>query len=469
MKLIKKVLCLMLAVLMLLSVTACSGDTGASSTPAATQSGNNGGSSGTSGNAKYDFGGKTLKVAVWYEPEKPSLGDSDAGDAWYYSLKNACEEYNCEVEWIVDTYENHLSNFIQKSLAGEVYADIFMSHSWCYVSLIDQGLILPTTEYIANAEDAEYWEQGLYQLKGENWGLNPRNTNYTPTYYLLINTKVLNSLGLEHPQELVKRGEWTWDKFREYCVAATDPSIERHGVACFSLDMMLKSANGFDFAVEDENGVYQNGFTYEKTAAQGMEILDMIQKMGQQDKSIRGTWTAGQEAFDDAVNAFKDGKVLFAFYPNPETLKKSGFEDYSVVTVPVGPSAEGLTETVDAFAFWSLPKESNFPADARAAFWMEAKRTWDPSDEEGYYEASEDDVLNELWDTKWITEADAQFMLDMGKGVSFKPGINVSWGTLITDEIFGAVIRGEITPAAAIEQKAGQMQALIDATYNRED
>ena len=100
--------------------------------------------------------GKTVKVAVWYEPEIPNLGDSDSEDAWYYSLKHAAEEYNCKVEWIVDTQDAHFSNFIQKSLAGEVYADIMMCHSWNYVSLIQQGLILPTTEYVKNASDASF-------------------------------------------------------------------------------------------------------------------------------------------------------------------------------------------------------------------------------------------------------------------------------------------------------------------------
>ena len=32
---------------------------------------------------KVDFGGRTLKVAVWYEPEIPTLGNSDSEDAWY--------------------------------------------------------------------------------------------------------------------------------------------------------------------------------------------------------------------------------------------------------------------------------------------------------------------------------------------------------------------------------------------------
>ncbi len=465
MKLFKKALCLLLAALMLLGMAACAGDPVESNPSDKPTSGTQG-----SDGPKYDFGGKTLKIAVWYEPEKPTLGNSDSEDAWYYSLKHAAEEFNCEIEWIIDTQEAHFSNFIQKSLAGEVYADIFMCHSWNYISLIDQGLILPTTEYIENCDEPERWEQNLFNFKGENWGLEPaRNKNYTPNLYMLVNTKLLSSLNLEHPQELARRGEWTWEKFREYCSAATDPTKEQFGVGCFMIAAMLKSTNGFDYAVPDENGVYHNGFTYEATKQNGLEILELIQKMSQEDKSILGTWTDGQEALDETLNAFKDGKLLFAYNPTPASIKKSGFTDYSVVTVPLGPHSDGLNDTIDAFAFWSLPKESNFTAEERAAFWMEAKNTWDPEDEDGYYEASEEDVVQILWDTTWMTEADAQFMLDMGKTIKIKPGANVSWGSLIADEVFGAIMRGEVTPAAVIAQKDGEIQSLIDATYNKKD
>ena len=453
MKNLKRVLCLLLAVLMVLCFVGCD-EPNPGTEP-----------EGTSGNSGYDFGGKTLKIAVWHEGEKPELGDSDSEDAWYYSLKNAAEEFNCEIEWIIDTQENHFNNFIQKSLSGEVYADILLCHSWNYVSLIQQGLLQPTTEFIKNAEDPERWNQSI-ALNGENWALSPQGLNYFPTYYYLINTKLLNSLGLEHPQELAKRGEWTWEKFREYCQAATDPSTGTYGVGCFMLAHMLKNTNDFDYAVVDENGVYQNGFTHPSSKDKGLEVLEMVQKMSQEDKSILGTWTDGMEAMNETLNAFKDGKLLFAYYPTPESLKNSGFTDYSIVTLPLGPSCTALVDTIEAFSFWSLPTYSNFTAEERAAFWMEAKCTWDPEDEEGYYEENREDLIEEILDRQYINRADVEFMLQMGDTMTYSPAINVRWGSLIADDLFGAIIRGDTTPAAVIEELDGEIQSLIDATYN---
>ncbi len=465
MKMMKRLLCIALAVLMVLGITACAPDT-TDPTNAPNNPTTNGNTNNNTG-SKYDFGGKTLKVAIWYEPEIPTLGNTDSEDAWYYSLMHAAEEFNCEIEWVVDTQEAHFSNFIQKSLNGEVYADIMMCHSWNYVSLIQQGLLQPTTEYVNNAEDSDHWTKGLYELNGENWGLMPVGENYMPTYYYLVNTKLLNSLGLEHPQELARRGEWTWEKFREYCKAATDPSKEQYGVACFMLANMLKTSNDFDYAVKGDDGLYHNAFTYPTTKDKGMEILELIADMALEDKSVLGDWTDGQEAMNAALNSFKDGKVLFAFYPTPSTLKNSGFEDYSVVTLPQGPHSTGLCDTVEAFAFWSLPTYSNFPADARAAFWMEAKRTWDPSDEEGYYEEDVEDRIEEVLDESYINRSDVEFLIEMGSTMSFKPAVNVTWGSVIADNIFGEVIRGNSTPAAVIESTDGEVQSLIDATYNK--
>ncbi|MBP3936610.1 MAG: extracellular solute-binding protein [Clostridia bacterium] len=458
----KRVIALLMALVLVFGLTACAG--GGNDDPA----GNDkpGGNSSGGNNAKVDFGGKTLKVAVWYEPEKPTLGNSDSEDAWYYSLKNAAEEYNCEIEWIIDSQENHFSKFVQKSLSNEVYADIMMCHSWNYVSLIDQGLILPVTDYVSGAEDADRWNQTTYVLNGENWGINPKWTNYTPTYYLLINTKVLNQLKLENPQKLAREGKWNWETFRQYCAAATDPSKEQFGVGCFMLSTLLKTANDFDFAVPDENGVYHNAFTYPATKQKGMEILELIQKMALEDKSIYGDWVDGQEAMDSTLNAFKDGKLLFAYYPNPDSLKKSGFTDYSVVTVPMGPSGTVLNDTVGAFSFWCLPSRSEFSAADRAAFWMEAKRTWDPEDEEGYFEESREDRADELLDKQYINREDVEFLLDMGAEMAFLPAVSLNVGSLIADDIFGEVIRGNSTPSAVISTTDGELQSIIDATYN---
>lgn len=466
MKTMQRLLCLLMAALMLLLCVGCDGATEDPST----------GSTGATdpatqpteeGEKVYDFGGKTIKIAIWYEGEVPVLGNSDSEDAWYYSLKHAAEEFNCEIEWVIETQDAHFNNFVQKSLSGEVYADILMCHSWNYVGLIKQGLLEPTTEFINNAEDAEVWNTTTYVYNGENYGVQANAVIYMPAYTFLFNTKILNELGLENPQELARRGEWTWEKFREYCKLATDPSKEQYGVGCFMLPHLLNAGNNFDYAVPDENGVYQNGFTYEGTKQAGMELLELIEKMSQEDKSILGTWCDGVEAMNETANAFKDGKLLFAFCTNFEEIKASGFEDYSVVTVPLGPSNTGLKDSVQAFAFWSLPTNSEFTAEERAAFWMEALRTWDPEDEEGYYELDVEDVA-ELYRFKWFQSInDVYFLMEMGENMTLEPAANVSWGSLLADDLFGAIIRGDTTPAAIIEELAGEMQSLIDATYNK--
>ena len=455
-------LCLVLAVLMVLGLAACN------NTPAGgTEPGNEPTTGGTANNPYgIDFGGKTIKVAVWYEPEIPMLGNSDSEDAWYYSLKNACEAYNCKIEWIVDTQDNHFAKFIQKSLSGESYADIMMCHSWNYISLIQQELILPTTEYVSNASDAEHWESELYNVFGENWGLQPKSQNRMPIYYYLVNTKVLNSLGLEHPQELVRRGEWTWEKFREYCAAATDPALERYGVGPFNLNIMLQNTNDFETAYVGEDGVYYNAFTHEDTKQRGLEILEFMEDLAWEDKSVLPGWVAGQESSQETLNAFKDGRLLFAFVSDVSSLKKSGFEDYSVVTAPIGPSGTQITDTVEAFAFWSLPKYSNYDPEDLAMFWMEAKRIWDPEDEEGYYEEDLDDRIDELLNKSFQSRADVEFLFEMGSKIPQYPIIALRTGSLVADDLFGAVLRGDTTPAAAIDATAGELQAIIDATYN---
>lgn len=467
---LKQILCLVMAVMMVLSIIGCDDQGSEESNPQQTlnPSVNNSEQTDPSETEEpvYDFGGKTIRIATWSDTSEPQLGNSDEEDARYYSLQAAMEKYNCKVEWIATSQDSHFNTFVQKSLSGESYCDILLCHSWNYVSLIKQDLLVPTTDFINNAEDAYHWNTNTYVYMDENWGLNPVWELYLPSYAFMVNTKILKELNLENPQELARRGEWTWEKFREYCKLATDPSKEQYGVTCFMLPHVLNSGNNFDYAVPDENGVYHNGFTYEGTKQAGMELLELIEAMSQEDKSIKGDWPDGVEAMNDAYSTFKNGKALFAFIPNYAEIKASGFEDYSVVTVPQGPSSTGLRDSVQAFTFWSLPTNSEFSAEMRAAFWMEYQRIWDSDYPDQYFELDVDEIA-EMYRFLWFQDVDdAYFLLEMGEEMTLEAAANVSWGSLLANDLFGAIIRGEATPAALIEQLDGEMQSLIDATYN---
>ena len=70
-----RALCVGLAASMLLATAGCGNPSSSGSEASKTSS--------KTDNTSMNLGGKTMKVAVWYEPEKPSLGESDSGDAWY--------------------------------------------------------------------------------------------------------------------------------------------------------------------------------------------------------------------------------------------------------------------------------------------------------------------------------------------------------------------------------------------------
>ena len=47
----------------------------------------------------------------------------------------------------------------------------------------------------------------------------------TGAMYMAYNAQVIDKLGLEAPEKLAEKGEWTWDKFEEYakkCTQDTD-------------------------------------------------------------------------------------------------------------------------------------------------------------------------------------------------------------------------------------------------------
>ena len=453
----------LLAALMIGSaaLTGCgSGSSGSSKTVA---------SSSAASTAKVaDLGGKTVKIAVWYEPEKPTLGKSDSEDAWYYSLQQAEKKFNCKVQWIINPQETHFTKFVQASLSGEVYADILMCHSWNWVSLIKQKLICSTDQYIDSASDKSHWEKQLYTYNGKCWAIQPATANLTPTQIFFYNTKIIKELGLESPQSLALNGKWTWDKFRQYCKAATNAKLGRYGVACFQLPEMLMSTNGFQtVAFNKKDGKYYNGYTYSETKDAGMNILELIQTMSQVDNSVDGSWPDGQDALDSGENDFLDGKVLFVYGRNAASMKKEGMTDFAPVTAPLGPNGQYVTEYLQAFAFWSLPTNSSFSADDRAAFWMDAKRTWDKSKGNAYYDDTSSAAVSELADS-YLNKSDAEFLLKMGQKMVRLPDLagSMSVGTVIADDMYGKVIRGESTPAAVVAATDNVLQAKIDSTFN---
>ncbi len=449
-----------LALLAALTLMACGG------TPS-----NSGTSSSASQAPAADFKGGKITIASWADA-KPELGNSSGEDAQYNAFEQACEKFNCEVEWLVTTQSDHFSQFVSKSLAGTVYADVILSHSWNHVGLINQGLLTQTDKYLdaMSEEERSHWMTTMCEFKGHYYGLNPLARVILPEQNLFYNRTMLADLNLQDPQELAQAGTWNWDAFYDYCVAATDAAKNRFGAAIYSLDSVLGSANGVQTVVYDKtDGKYYNGFTREGFKENNMAVLEFVQKLAQAGTLV-GTWIQGPEAMDEAENAFLDGQVLFTFAQNGERLKKLGMTDFGVVTAPIADfnTTKTLYNTKASYVYWAIPTTTDFPADDLAAFWMYAQNTWDPSRGDAYYEFDMDEYKENLLALTYTDMKDVDFLVSMKDGLIEQPSLDlaVSLGSLVARDIFVEVVVGNMTPSAAIATVDNEIQAKIDEALN---
>lgn len=97
------------------------------------------------------------------------------------------------------------------------------------------------------------------------------------TYPLGFNVTLLEDAGLEDPRDLWDRGEWTWDKFIEYCNALTkdtdgDGQTDQYGFCGFTEETLteLMMSNGTGIAIGATEGL--------SSAATG-EALKMLYDM----------------------------------------------------------------------------------------------------------------------------------------------------------------------------------------------
>jgi maltose-binding protein MalE len=453
---------IVLTLLLTFSLIACNGGNKAT-----------GSSSTVSNESSADFKGGKITISSWADSSQPKIGNSTGEDALYNAFKQAGTKFNCEVEWLVTTQSDHFSKIVSKSLAGVVYADIILSHSWNNVGLINQGLLTQTDKYLnaMSEEERSHWMTSMCQFNGHYYGLNPKSPIVLPTGNLFYNRTMLKTLNLSDPQDLARAGKWDWNAFYDYCVAATDAAKKRYGAAIYNLDTVLGSSNGVQTVVLDPtDGKYYNGFTHKDFQKNNIAVLEFIQKLAKE-SSLVGTWIQGPEAMDEAENAFLDGQVLFTYAQSGARLIKMGMTNFGVVTAPIAPFNDKkiIYNTTSSFVYWAIPTKTNYPADDIAQFWMYAQRTWDKSRGDAYNEFDLNEYKENLLAQSYTDMKDVDFLVDMKNGIIEQPSLDlaVSLGSLVAQNIFEEVVVGNQTPASAIATVNNQIQAKIDEALNK--
>lgn len=413
--------------------------------------------------------GQTIVISTWSTGVIPTKDGTDGGNAAYYAFEWAKKAYNVNVEWKVVPEETYFTEFITAALSGDSYSDICLTHSQTYLSWITDGLIVPLETYMAD-KDSKHWNKSTFSLNGHLYAMTPENTNgvEVPQNYFLYNPKMIKQLGLEDPQKLALEGKWTWDKFREYCKAATDPSAGTYGVTAFNLNQLMYTNNIEEIVLE--NGKYVNGYTHGKTATNMLQLLTFLQEMAVQDNSILGNELGGITAMNDAFNAFMDGKALFTFAQSTAWLKKQKYKDYAPVTFPIGPANEGqyYNNVLEGFSCWSIPTNARYNYQDLVDFFCDAACTWDKSRGDAYFVGDIEDDIDAYYIKNWAKRSDAEFMFEMGKHVDTRIGWNVyvNNGGIEVFQIYQPVLQNTSTPKSVLDATDGEIQTAINAVFN---
>ncbi len=477
----KKLLALGLSVSMMAGLTACGGSGDSAQTPAA-----NAGSEAQAPaqdaaddtanvNADADApapssqGHRVIKVGCWYPhyydsthtsiDDNPSYDDPDEAQTQFDNLKAVEEKYDVEIEFVNLTFDGVKESINTSILAGQPDCDIYEVDLQFGIPAALNGFATNLEEVLpADADvvsDHEVFSKvdlgtgdGTYLFRSVTG-----SSQLEDTYMLAYNKQMLDEAGLDDPNALYEKGEWTWDKWREYMLALTQDTdgdgvtdVYGYGGVWTVLFSNLLMSNGAGVAM---------GPTESFSSPACAEVLDYIYNMYNVDHIAR-PWN--EEDWDSNQNAYMDGKVAFfidaAWISDANKDSELSF-DVTWCPWPVGPSGNQDTNFLKSAAkgnAWMIPAGVDDPEFVYTVF----------EDWANWYQGDTDlrDGNLTWWEDAAITEENYAVMEYLGT----RGGVDV-WESLGLEWEFPKLLSGEMTAAQFQETYKQSVQDALDGFY----
>ncbi len=374
----KKLLSLGLCAAMVAGMTACGnegGDTpvgGSGESGSMVESSNAGEQSsdaeqsGSSAGSLYNEGEtRTIRVGTWYDHyydsthadiyAQPEVSNLETAEMQFANLKRVEEKYNVRLEYVNLTWNGIMESINTSIMAGSPDCDIYEVDLQFGVPAVMSGYAMAIEDY-AKPDDDIFTEQIVYRYLD----IPGMDKHYMfqgaaidlGAYPLGFNVSLIEEAGLDNPQDLYDRGEWTWNKFAEYLRILTkdtdgDGNPDQYGLTGWWTTM-------FNYLLMSNGAHVASGSQEMLSSPATIEVLEFMYQIYQTDKTAK-PWN--QDDWD-ANNVFKDGKVAFwvsaSWIQQGNSSSDLGFE-FGVVPWPVGPSGNQETNSQIAVAGnWSI-------------------------------------------------------------------------------------------------------------------
>ncbi len=347
-----------LLVAMMLFLAACSANNGGNAnvqteTENTTQS-NTGTETDPSGQEskmeEIDLGGRTIKVAAWWDP-KPA-GNTTGEQARLAKFTELEEKYNFTFEFLNVPFEEYMNKFTTTTLAGEPFADLAIMELKHALPAVKQGLVLPVSEFTSATDDINNDQRLMRRLPaigGQEYAFGEPGVQIVGLYY---NRDLVKRLGVQDPQELFAAGQWTWDKFLELAKSATrdtdnDGKLDTFGYAGYAADAARH------FGVSNGVLLVNDDLTLGMTDTRMVEALEFTHRLYNVENVVKVK--SGNKMDYNENNTIKDGDVLMSLNYD-WNVSELTFE-IGVVPIPAGPQSDGQhTYANTAQNGWFIPK-----------------------------------------------------------------------------------------------------------------
>ena len=433
--------------------------------------------------ASADAEPRTITIGVWWDiyydstheslESDPAYSGSISDQMRYDVVKIVEEKYNVKFEYVNMTYTGVKESINTSILAGTPDCDVYLCELSFGVPAAINGLavdlktVLPEdADVLSDQTILSYLDLGdgkaclMKQVLAQN--------AVEATYPLAFNVEMLEDNNLEDPRELYARGEWTWDKFVEYCQVLTqdtdgDGVTDQYGFDGFAKDVIgqLIMSNGAAIAC---------GTTETLSSAATGEALQFLSDL-YNTYNVAAPYTYGDNG-DVQRFRYRDGKC--GFWPGAAWIASSNGDydwDGSVgatlefetayVQWPVGPSGSFETNKgkFTAGSFWFIPQGVEDPEFVYNVF--EEISNWYQND----IEIRDDQETMWWWYAVTAGDEDLQVenfnvMFDVGTREQFD-----LWDSLNVEMDLESLIRGDMTAAQIQETYRQEYQAALDAYF----
>ncbi|MCL2810443.1 MAG: extracellular solute-binding protein [Clostridia bacterium] len=407
--------------------------------------------------ARYNADGKRIiTIATWYEIfydsrhtdiyDDAGLSDPLVAQMRLDNLRAVEEKYNVEIRFENFTWDGVQESISTSIMAGAPDADVYMADVQFGIPAALSNLGVTLQEM--GLEDTDiFGDQNVMKYLSipgidSNVLFTPSPVTALRTYVLAFNMDMILENNLENPQDLYDRGEWTWDKWREYLTILTkdttgDGEIDVYGWSGYWTNMLtsLLFSNGTTIA-----GGPQETLTSTAT----IEVLEFIYNLYNVDRTARPWDESGWEINN---NLYAEGKS--AFWVGADWLfnaQGGGPErplpfEIGVVPWPRGPQGD------DATNFFSVPSD-NYYFIPRGV--EDPRFVYDVMYD--YFHWYGDDLVL-AGDLEWsmdcyMTERNFEYAEMMARRITVDLWDNLG----VASGILGPLIAGEKTPAQFAEE-----------------